>query len=92
MGASFRRDGRGLPSQCSPVRANPLLSDWSFASSCSRFRGIVGMENCGAASRSVPPRRLRGRCQNRFSTFKTYTVFIRAEYGKVRMVWSRALA
>jgi len=59
MGASFRRDGRGLLSKCNTVWTNPLLHHWSFVPSCGRFRSTVGMGNGGAASRSVPPRRLR---------------------------------
>jgi hypothetical protein len=48
MGASLSRDGRRLPSECSTVRANPLLRYRTFVPSRGCFRGTVGIRDRGA--------------------------------------------
>src|SRR5215470_15504139 len=59
MGASLCRDGRRLPSKCSPVRENPLLRHGTSVPSCGGFRRTVGIRDRGAAPRSVSPCGLR---------------------------------
>ncbi len=65
MDARVSRDGRRLHSKCGSVRANALLHHRANVSSCSRFRRALciwvsdAISDNGAASQSVPSRRLR---------------------------------
>lgn len=59
MGASFCRNGRGLPNKRSPVRANALLLHWAALPPRGDLRRPLRVGGSVAASKSVPPYGLR---------------------------------